>query len=50
MSLAPSEGFKEFNFLNLAHITTNFERVVIMQEGFKINVIEDVTRLGAITF
>ncbi len=43
--LAPSEGFREFNFINPSHITTKFDAVVILGEGFEINMFEYVSLL-----
>ncbi len=42
---APSEGFREFNFINSARIATKFDTVVTVGEGFKINMFESVIPL-----
>ncbi len=37
----------EFNFINLAHITMRSDTVVIMGEGFEINMFEDVPHFSS---
>ena len=44
--LAPSEGFKQFDFKNPAYITVKLDTVVIMGDRFEINMFEYATHFS----